>query len=42
MKKSGGFTLPGYRSFTVRKTNGRKGVNPRTGEPIKVKAGVRL
>lgn len=39
MKKSGKFTLPSFGTFTVRKTKARKGVNPRTGEPIKVKAG---
>ena len=39
MKKSGGFTLPSFGTFTVRKTKARKGLNPRTGEPIKVKAG---
>jgi DNA-binding protein HU-beta len=39
LKKEGGFTLPGFGTFTVRKTKARKGINPRTGEPIKVKAG---
>jgi DNA-binding protein HU-beta len=39
MKKTGGFTLPGFGTFTVKKTKARKGVNPRTGEAIKVKAG---
>jgi DNA-binding protein HU-beta len=39
MKKDGGFTLPSFGTFTVRKTKARKGLNPRTGEPIKVKAG---
>jgi DNA-binding protein HU-beta len=39
MKKNGKFTLPGFGTFTVRKTKARKGVNPRTGEEIKVKAG---
>jgi DNA-binding protein HU-beta len=39
MKKTGGFTLPSFGTFTVHKTKARKGVNPRTGEPIKVKAG---
>jgi DNA-binding protein HU-beta len=33
MKKEGGFTLPSFG------TKARKGLNPRTGEPIKVKAG---
>ncbi|MDJ0387195.1 HU family DNA-binding protein [Roseomonas sp. E05] len=39
MKKSGGFTLPSFGTFSVRKTKARKAVNPRTGEPVKVKAG---
>ncbi len=39
MKKNGGFTLPSFGTFTVRKTKARKGLNPRTGESIKVKAG---
>jgi len=39
IKKSGGFTLPSFGTFTVKKTKARKGVNPRTGEPVKVKAG---
>jgi DNA-binding protein HU-beta len=39
MKKEGGFTLPSFGTFTVRKTKARKGVNPRTGAAIKVKAG---
>jgi DNA-binding protein HU-beta len=39
LKKSGKFTLPSFGTFTVRKTKARKGLNPRTGEPIKVKAG---
>jgi DNA-binding protein HU-beta len=39
LKQSGGFTLSGFGTFTVRKTKARKGLNPRTGEAIKVKAG---
>lgn len=39
LKKNGKFTLPSFGTFTVRKTKARKGLNPRTGEPIKVKAG---
>ncbi len=39
MKKNGKFTLPSFGTFTVRKTKARKGVNPKTGEAIKVKAG---
>jgi DNA-binding protein HU-beta len=39
LKKSGKFTLPSFGTFSVRKTRARKGLNPRTGESIKVKAG---
>jgi DNA-binding protein HU-beta len=39
LKRTGGFTLPSFGSFTVHKTKVRKGLNPRTGESIKVKAG---
>jgi DNA-binding protein HU-beta len=39
LKKTGGFTLPSFGTFTVKKTKARKGLNPRTGESIKVKAG---
>lgn len=39
IKTAGRFTLPGFGTFHVRKTKARKGLNPRTGEPIKVKAG---
>ena len=39
LKKGGKFTLPSFGTFTVRKTKARKGLNPRTGEQIKVKAG---
>ena len=39
LKKNGKFTLPSFGAFTVRKTKSRKGVNPRTGAEIKVKAG---
>jgi DNA-binding protein HU-beta len=39
MKREGGFTLPGFGTFRVVKTKARKGLNPRTGEPVKVKAG---
>ena len=39
MKKAGKFTLPSFGTFTVRKTRARKGLNPRTGESIKVRAG---
>ena len=39
LKKAGKFTLPSFGTFTVRKTKARKGLNPRTGESIRVKAG---
>ncbi len=39
LKKTGRFTLPSFGTFIVRKTKARKGLNPRTGEHIKVKAG---
>ena len=39
LKKNGSFTLPSFGTFKVRKTKARKGLNPRTGEAIKVKAG---
>lgn len=39
LKKTGKFTLPGFGTFMVRKTKARTGLNPRTGEKIKVKAG---
>lgn len=39
LKKAQRFTLPGFGTFVVRKTKARKGLNPRTGEAVKVKAG---
>jgi len=39
LKKEGGFTLPSFGTFRVVKTKARKGLNPRTGEPVKIKAG---
>lgn len=39
LKESGKFTLPSFGTFTVRETKARKGLNPRTGESIKVNAG---
>ncbi len=39
LKKSGKFTLPSFGTFTVRVTKARTGLNPRTGEKIKVKKG---
>ena len=39
IKKNGSFTLLNFGTFTVRKTKARNGINPRTGETIKIKAG---
>ena len=39
LKKEGGFTLPSFGTFSVKKTKARKALNPRTGAPVKVKAG---
>ena len=39
LKKEGGFTLPSFGTFRVAKTKARAGLNPRTGDKIKVKAG---
>lgn len=39
LKKTGKFTLPGFGTFSVRETKARTGLNPRTGEKIKVRAG---
>ena len=39
IKKDGGFTLPSFGTFKVAKTKARKALNPRTGAPVKVKAG---
>jgi DNA-binding protein HU-beta len=39
LKKNGRFTVPSFGTFIVRKTKARKGLNPRTGESIRVKAG---
>ena len=39
LKKEGGFTLPSFGTFRVVKTKARAGLNPRTGDKIKVKAG---
>ena len=39
LKKTGKFTLPSFGTFVVRKTKARKALNPRTGEPVRVKAG---
>lgn len=37
--ETGRFTLPEFGSFAVRETKARTGLNPRTGEKVKVKAG---
>jgi len=44
LKKSQRFSLPGFGSFHVSKRAARMGRNPRTGEPIKIRAskGVRF
>jgi DNA-binding protein HU-beta len=39
LKRNGKFTVPSFGTFTVRKTKARKALSPRTGEPIRVKAG---
>ncbi len=39
MKRDGRFTLPGFGTFKVAKIKAHKGLNPRTGAAIKVKAG---
>jgi DNA-binding protein HU-beta len=44
LKKNQRFSLAGFGSFAVSRRNARMGRNPRTGEPIKIKAskGVRF
>lgn len=39
LKENGKFTLPSFGTFTVRPTKSRVGVNPKTGEKIKVAPG---
>jgi DNA-binding protein HU-beta len=39
LKKEGRLALAGFGSFVVVKRKARKGRNPQTGEPIKIKAG---
>jgi len=39
LNTEGGFTLPSFGTFSVKKTKARKALNPKTGEPVKVKAG---
>lgn len=38
LKKQGRFSFPGLGTFTVSTRAARKGRNPKTGEPIKIKA----
>lgn len=38
LKKDGQVQLIGFGAFSVKKRKARKGRNPRTGEPIKIKA----
>lgn len=38
IKKEKRFSYPGFGTWTVRKRKARTGRNPRTGEPIKIKA----
>lgn len=38
LKKGGSVTLVGFGSFTVTKRAARTGRNPKTGEPLKIKA----
>ena len=38
LKKDGKVTLQGFGTFTKTKRKARKGVNPRTGETIRIKA----
>lgn len=38
LKKEGRLALAGFGSFVVSKRKARKGRNPQTGEPIKIKA----
>ncbi|MEJ5190040.1 MAG: HU family DNA-binding protein [Breznakiellaceae bacterium] len=38
LKKGEKVTLVGFGTWEIRKRKARKGVNPRTGEPIKIKA----
>jgi DNA-binding protein HU-beta len=38
IKKDGRFSYPGFGTFTMKKRAARKGRNPCTGEPIRIKA----
>ena len=42
IKRSGEFTLPGMVKLSVRKSKARMGLNPATGEPIKIPAKTRV
>jgi DNA-binding protein HU-beta len=39
LRKHGKFSLPGFGTFTVKHTNARRGLNPRTGDPVDIAAG---
>lgn len=39
LKREGIFQIPSFGTFRVRRTAARKGRNPYTGEPLKVRAG---
>lgn len=41
LKKGQRVTIPGFGSFSVAKRAARRGRNPRTGEPVKIKASKR-
>jgi DNA-binding protein HU-beta len=38
IKKESGFRYPGFGTFSVKKRKARTGINPQTGQKIKVKA----
>lgn len=38
IKKDGKFTYPGFGAFVLRKRRERKGRNPKTGQPLTIKA----
>jgi DNA-binding protein HU-beta len=39
IKSSGSFNVPGFGTFRLVETKARKGLNPRTGEAVAIKAG---
>ena len=39
LREQGGMTIPGFGTFTVRKTKARVAINPKTREAVKVRAG---